>query len=79
MPGYLRPDNSKTEAWPEAEQAMAEVAALDIDNQPLQAASVAIVTGAEGLWVSDIEKQGEAYDFNNVQLVLLQRTARAGR
>jgi len=66
--GLLRPDNSKTEAWPEAEQAMAEVAALDIGNQPLQPASVAIITGAEGLWVSDIEKQGEAYDFNNVQL-----------
>jgi beta-galactosidase len=66
--GLLRPDNSKTEAWAEAEQAMAEVAALDIGNQPLQPASVAIITGAEGLWVSDIEKQGQAYDFNNVQL-----------
>ena len=66
--GLLRPDNSKTEAWPEAEQAMAEVAALGIGNQPLQPASVAIITGAEGLWVSDIEKQGLAYDFNNVQL-----------
>ena len=66
--GLLRPDNSKSEAWPEAEQAMAEVAQLDIENQPLQPASVAIITGAEGLWVSDIEQQGEAYDFNNVQL-----------
>jgi beta-galactosidase len=66
--GLLRPDNSKSEAWPEAEQAMVEVAQLDIENQPLQAASVAIITGAEGLWVSDIERQGEAYDFNNVQL-----------
>ena len=66
--GLLRPDNSKTEAWPEAEQAMAEVAALDIGNQPLQPASVAIITGTEGLWVSDIEKQGEAYEFNQVQL-----------
>ncbi len=66
--GLLRPDNSKTEAWAEVEQAMAEVAALNIGNQPLQPASVAIITGAEGLWVSDIEKQGQAYDFNNVQL-----------
>ena len=66
--GLLRPDNSKTEAWAEAEQAMAEVATLDIGNQTLQPASVAIITGAEGLWVSDIEKQGQAYDFNNVQL-----------
>ena len=66
--GLLRPDNSKTEAWEEAEQAMTEVAMLDIANQPLQPASVAIITGAEGLWVSDIEKQGEAYEFNQVQL-----------
>jgi beta-galactosidase len=66
--GLLRPDNSKTEAWAEAEQAMAEVVTLDIGNQTLQPASVAIITGAEGLWVSDIEKQGQAYDFNNVQL-----------
>ena len=65
--GLLRPDNSKTEAWPEAEQAMADVAQLDITSQPSQPASVAIITGVEGLWVSDIEKQGQAYDFNDVQ------------
>jgi beta-galactosidase len=65
--GLLRPDNSKTEAWPEAQQAMLEVSKLDITNQTTQSASVAIITGVEGLWVSDIEKQGEAYDFNSVQ------------
>ena len=65
--GLLRPDNSKTEAWPEAKQAMADLAKLDIAKQPSQSASVAIITGVQGLWVSDIEKQGEAYDFNNVQ------------
>jgi beta-galactosidase len=65
--GLLRPDNSKTEAWPEAEKAMADISQLDITNQSSQTASVAIITGVEGLWVSDIEKQGEAYDFNSVQ------------
>jgi beta-galactosidase len=65
--GILRPDNSKTEAWPEAQQAMLEVSKLDITHQTTQSASVAIITGVEGLWVSDIEKQGEAYDFNSVQ------------
>ena len=65
--GLLRPDNSKTEAWPEAQQAMLEVSKLDITHQTTQSASVAIITGVEGLWVSDIEKQGEAYDFNSVQ------------
>ena len=65
--GLLRPDNSKTEAWSEAEQAIAEIARLDLGNQPIPTACVAIITGVEGLWVSDIEKQGQAYDFNSVQ------------
>jgi len=65
--GLLRPDNSKTEAWSEAEQAIAEIARLDLGNQPIPKACVAIITGVEGLWVSDIEKQGQAYDFNSVQ------------
>ena len=66
--GLLRPDNSKTEAWQEAQQAIAEVALLELDNQHITPAEVAIITGAEGLWVSEIEQQGQAYDFNQVQL-----------
>ena len=65
--GLLRPDNSKTEAWQEAEQAIAEVKLLDLENQTAIRADIAIITGAEGLWVSDIEQQGQAYDFNQVQ------------
>ena len=65
--GLLRPDNSKTEAWTEAAQAIGEIAQLNLNKQPARTASVAIITGAEGLWVSDIENQGEAYDCNAVQ------------
>lgn len=65
--GLLRPDNSKTEAWTEAAQAIGEIAQLNLNKQPVRTASVAIITGAEGLWVSDIERQGEAYDCNAVQ------------
>jgi beta-galactosidase len=65
--GLLRPDNSKTEAWQEAEQAIAEAKLLGLENQTVVPADIAIITGAEGLWVSDIEQQGQAYDFNQVQ------------
>lgn len=66
--GLLRPDNSKTEAWQEAQQAISEVKLLNLASHSTTTAEVAIITGAEGLWVSDIEQQGQAYDFNRVQL-----------
>ena len=46
---------------------MAEVKRLDLENQTAMHADIAIITGAEGLWVSDIEQQGKAYNFNQVQ------------
>lgn len=65
--GLLRPDNSKTEAWPQIEQARDEIAQLELLEQTPSSASVAIISGAEGQWVSDIERQGESYDFNRIQ------------
>ncbi|MGI9295754.1 MAG: beta-galactosidase, partial [Pseudomonadales bacterium] len=65
--GILRVDHSKTEAWEQIEQVRDEVARLDLLNQNSEPALVAIITGAEGFWVSDIEHQGAAYDFNRVQ------------
>ena len=65
--GLLRPDNSKAAAWREVEQAIAEVALLDLHVEKKQKASVAIVTGAESYWVSDIERQSESYNFDDVQ------------
>jgi beta-galactosidase len=65
--GLLRPDNSKARAWQEAERAIADIGQLDLSQQADQTAPVAIVTSVEGQWVSDIERQGEAYRFDDVQ------------
>jgi len=65
--GLLRPDNSKAGAWQEVEQAIADAALLELQSEKKQKASVAIVTGAESYWVSDIERQSESYDFDDVQ------------
>jgi beta-galactosidase len=65
--GLLRPDNSKAAAWEEVEQAIADVATLHLQTDTKQQAPVAIVTGAESYWVSDIERQSESYHFSNVQ------------
>lgn len=65
--GLLRVDNSKTEAWEQIEQVREEVLQSDILKCETQRAPVAIITSAEAQWVSDIECQGESYDFNQVQ------------
>lgn len=66
--GLLRSDSSKTEAWAQIEQVHREITKLDLLNHKTEAAKVAIVTGAESFWVTDIEIQGQAYKFNRVQL-----------
>ncbi|MBX2858969.1 MAG: beta-galactosidase [Cellvibrionaceae bacterium] len=65
--GLLRPDGSKADAWPQMEQARDEIKALDLLTHSPSRASVALISGAEAQWVSEIERQGEAYDFNNIQ------------
>ena len=65
--GLLRPDNSKSAAWQEVEQAIADVALLNLHREKRQQASVAIVTAAESYWVSDIERQSESYHFDDIQ------------
>jgi beta-galactosidase len=65
--GLLRQDNSKSAAWQEVEQAVAEMAALNIEAEVKQIAPVAILTSPESYWVSDIERQSESYVFDNIQ------------
>jgi beta-galactosidase len=65
--GLLRPDNSKAAAWQEVEQAIAEVALLKLQAETKRKASVAIVTGVESFWVSDIERQSWSYEFDKIQ------------
>ena len=66
--GLLRPDNSKSDAWSQVAQSIADIKQLDCLAHTSQPADVAIITDAEGQWVTDIERQAEAYDFNEVQL-----------
>ncbi|MBT8095624.1 MAG: beta-galactosidase, partial [Woeseia sp.] len=65
--GLLRPDNSRSAAWQEVEQAIADATSLNLHGEKKQKASVAIVTGAESYWVSDIERQSESYNFDDIQ------------
>ena len=65
--GLLRPDSSKADAWPEVEQAVADMALLDEHIESRQASSVAIVTAAESFWVTEIERQSESYRYDEVQ------------
>jgi beta-galactosidase len=65
--GLLRQDNSKSAAWQEVEQAVAEMATLNIEAEVKQTAPVAILTSPESYWVSDIERQSESYNFDDIQ------------
>lgn len=66
--GLLRVDHSKTEAFHQAQQVRDEIEQLGLLDQGTEQARVAILTGAESLWVDDIERQGNSYHFNRVQL-----------
>ena len=66
--GLLRPDNSQASGWREIEQAIGEVQTHAIAATPNTPAKTAVVTTAEAYWLSDIEKQSAAYDFNTTQL-----------
>lgn len=65
--GLLRPDNSKAAAWPEVEQAIGEATLLKLDRVEQPKAEVAILTDCKSYWVSDIENQSMAYEFDRVQ------------
>ncbi|NIB44202.1 beta-galactosidase [Pseudomaricurvus alkylphenolicus] len=66
--GLLRPDQSRSEAWSEIETLADEIELLALTNEETAQAPAAIVVAAEGQWVSEIEVQGQSYDFNKIQL-----------
>lgn len=76
--GLLRQDDSKTAAWQEIEQAVAEMTALNIHTEMKRDASVAILTSPESYWVSDIERQSESYDFDDIQFDYYQALRSVG-
>lgn len=65
--GLKRPDNSKAPVWAEVEQVRREIDSLNIASSNKSNARIAIVTGVESLWLSDIEQQGAGYDFKRVE------------
>lgn len=65
--GIKRNDNSKAAAWAEVEQMRDELAKVDFSiSDPVQA-KVAIVTGANSQWVTEIERQGDSYNHQRVE------------
>jgi beta-galactosidase len=76
--GLLRQDNSRADAWPEVEQAIADIALLNLHDEARQQAPVAIVTGAESFWVTDIERQSASYNFDDVQFAYYHALRRLG-
>ena len=65
--GVLRNDSSKARAWFEAQEVFEDLKKLDFSSPALPANRVAILTDADGRWISRIEQQGVAYDFEKVE------------
>jgi len=65
--GLLRNDSSKTPAWNEALEVLEDLKKLNLSSPTKFNNRVAILTDADGRWVSRIEKQGLAYDFEKVE------------
>ncbi len=65
--GLRRPDDSPSETWDEIRSTIEEIRELGIMQEPLQPASVAMVSDAHGYWLSDIEQQNTAIEFEDVQ------------
>ncbi len=66
--GLLRPDQTRSESWPEIETLAAELQEIVLPPAKPHQAAVAMVVDVQGQWVSEIEVQGQSYRFNDVQL-----------
>ena len=66
--GLLRPDDSRSETWSQIEEVSKDIERLNVLSQKTETAKVAIITGAEQFWVTDIERQSDFYDCDQVQL-----------
>lgn len=65
--GVKRNDNSKSQAWYEISQVRDNLAALNLDTSSTVQSNVAIVTGTQNQWVSEIEIQGVNYNHQQVE------------
>ncbi|MBF7074222.1 beta-galactosidase [Glaciecola sp. MH2013] len=65
--GVKRNDNSKSQAWFEIERVRDELAKAHIDTAAPVKSKVAIVTGTINQWVTEIERQGDSYNHQQVE------------
>ncbi|MQP67161.1 beta-galactosidase [Niveispirillum sp. SYP-B3756] len=66
--GLLRPDCTEAEAFPQVQQVVRELAALDLAPAPVAKARVAIIADQEAQWLGEIERQGNSYNHTKVSL-----------
>jgi beta-galactosidase len=66
--GLLRPDCTEAEAFPQVQQVVRELAALDLAPAPVAKARVAIIADQEAQWLGEIERQGNSYNHTKVTL-----------
>lgn len=64
--GLLRPDDIPAECWPEIEQVVADISKLGPLDADTPRAVVAIMVDVESRYVSDIERQGAGYRYDDV-------------
>jgi beta-galactosidase len=66
--GLLRPDSTPSEAWPEVEAVIADLAVLELETQRPASARVALMVDIEAQWLGDIERQAASYDYTMILL-----------
>ena len=64
--GLLRPDDVPAAAWPEVEQAAAEMALLGPLDENAAKSPVAIIVDPASDWVDQIERQGAGYHYAKI-------------
>lgn len=65
--GLLRVDRSTTETFEQVKQLTDEVRHIKVLEQERTPADIAIISSADAEWVSQIEQQGVAYEYEKVQ------------
>jgi beta-galactosidase len=65
--GVKRNDNSKSAAWTEIEQMRDELKLVEFSIESPVQARVAIISGTTNQWVSEIERQADSYNHQQIE------------
>lgn len=76
--GLLRPDRTPSEAWPEVEQALRELKALDLAPVPGAKARIAILYDHEAQWLGETERQADSYSHPDIMVNWYMAARRLG-